>query len=142
LIPCTCGGDECGAEHAYGCPALYRPAVAAALAEAHKQHCACIFRNGAMVESCKYHGGVLADIAQLRAEFIALERSAIAETQECNQLRAQIAEMHERSDARDAAIEREGYVRGLERAIEMAHQEGCFHGTAAITAEIEKASKP
>ena len=60
---------------------------------------------------------------------------------EIAQLRAEIAEMHERSDSRDDAIEGEGFVRGLERAKEIA-ESLVWQAVDAIAAEIAKAGKP
>jgi len=69
---------------------------------------------------------------------------------EIAQLRAEIAEMHERSDSRDDAIEGEGFVRGLEKAKEIARTAfhtphsiiNCGESIAdAIAAEIDKAGK-
>jgi len=108
-------------------------------------------------------------IAELRAELIALERESIAETQECNQLRAKLAEadarvvnyyveaerhlaamhelvcglrtklaaMYERSDSRDDEIEREGFVRGMERAREVPIPVTTFHSTLIMDGFVQ-----
>jgi len=53
-------------------------------------HCACIFADGAMVESCKYHGARDAEIAQLRASLNRVNDDCLRAEQERDRLRAEV----------------------------------------------------
>jgi len=115
LLPCNCdaGNVPIWAPHQDYCISQYWPAVAAALVKA----------EGTWLTDCHI------------AEATVYEKDA-----EIAQLKAQVAELHERSDARDDAIEQEGFVRGLERARRIVGEhDDDGECKDAIAAEIAKA---
>ena len=128
LLPCVdfCGGDAYDSEHAYGCAANYRPAVAAALAEA--EEIGLISTQSVMREN-HYAINVLPEkdrqYDELKAELESC-RLVIKEMQEMN-------------------LSKDDYVKGLEFARELIHEylqrpriSGWWN---AIQAEIDKAAK-
>ena len=59
-------------------------------------HCACIFNDGALVESCKFHGARDAEITQLRASLNRVNDACLRAEQERDQLRAEVEQLKEK----------------------------------------------
>ncbi len=152
LLPCAdfCGGDVYDSEHAYGCAANYRPAIAAALAERDRH-----YAINVLPEKDRQYEQLKAERDNWKARFETMEgfwRDLKAELDEARKeperlyyeyeqhLQTLNVENEELKAERDAA-----FVKGLKLARKIVHDhlrnptvDGWYD---AIQAEIDKAGE-